>query len=203
MLEKESIHDHHHYYYDQSHHHHHHHHDRQHVLQDTTDNPLKNTNNNTPNNLDMTLSSNDFVTTNNPFSIFGVPPVNETDPLQQIQDIGIQLPSSCDIQNIRDLYQPPPFHESYCLQRTNSLDIHFGASNDMINLIVEEENTNTTTNTITTNKNNDNEDDQEYIIGLVATSITVDICFILFAIVIIILKLLGYKHVGFFSGHFV
>ena len=178
---------------EKSHHRHHHHwhrrHRRRRVLQDTYPQDLfVNSNNNNNNDKNDTLSSSDFIT-NDPLSVFGVPPVNETDPMQAVQNI-VEL-SFCKVQVSRDLYQPPPFHSSRPLERSNSWALRFGGSNDMITLLDNNDD------------NNNKADNDDYILGLLSTSIVIGFFFTGFTILIVMFMVIGYKRVGFLSGRFV
>ncbi|KAL7576636.1 hypothetical protein ACA910_005573 [Epithemia clementina (nom. ined.)] len=107
---------------------------------------------------------------------------NDSLPLVVVERM-IDFPFCSNFSILNDQYRPPPFRSSERLQRTNEVAIRFGESNDMITLIEGDPN--------------------DYVFGLFATSIIIAFLFLFFSLLIIYFKIVGYKHVGFWSGRFI
>ena len=115
-----------------------------------------------------------------------VPPNwSESDPLQNVTRISYVF---CNVTLAEDLFKPPPFQASNRLERTNEIAIRFGGSNNMMTLF-----------------EGTDEQVQDYIIGLVGSSILMATFFCIWCIVLVILQCQsnGYQRYGFLCGRFV
>lgn len=109
--------------------------------------------------------------------------VDFNDPTQNVTSVDIPF---CDVFLAEDLLRPSAFSDSNRLERTNDLAIRFGASNEMLTLL-----------------EGSNDESEDYLYGLLASSLIVAVFFLIWSIVICVLRCTGNRRVGFLCGRFV